>query len=125
MDKFKYQYQKLTSNEQKEVETIIKKYVENDVDSQIERIQRYDRKTKILPVGLLSFFIIFGILVFGVGLTFVLEWQKLGIGCCLMLLGTLIIVLFGLLYPKILQSFKKYYGKKIVIFSQEVLKEEQ
>ena len=63
-------------------------------------------------------------LIFGLGLTMVLEWNLLVFGIIIMLIGFILMLCTYPLYKKISKMFKNKYSKEIINLSEELLKDE-
>lgn len=122
-DKFEFHYKSLSQEEKQEIESIKRQYLSNNDISDIDKLKSLDRKVRVVP-RIISYVIgVCGTLVFGLGLTFVLEWNQMLIGIFIMVIGSI----FALLaYPcyKVLNSFyKKKYGDEIISLSDKILQE--
>ncbi len=123
--KFEYSYSAPTEAERKEIESIKKQYMaeEKREETDMEKLRRLDAKVKNMPTMYALIAGIFGILVFGLGLTMVLEWNELVWGVCVMIVG---VVPMGLAYPIYqftLKEGKKKYGAEILALSEKLLNE--
>lgn len=125
-DKFEYKYSAPTLEERKEIDSIRSQYLPKDKTmSKLERLRYLDYKVKNIPMILSLTFGIVGILLFGVGLTFFLEWNNLWfLGIPFGIFGTILIFLAYPIYSKLLRKYKSKYGKEIIELSNELLNEE-
>lgn len=119
---FHYTYSAPTDEERKEIDSIRKQYVpEQRTETKLQRLRRLDKKVKCTPTAVALTLGIVGTLVFGLGLTMVLEWN-------LWLWGVLFAVFGGALaasaYPIhscLLQRYKRRYGAEILKLPEEIL----
>ena len=123
-NKFNYTYSAPTEEERREIESIRKKYApQEQTESKLEKLRRLDGKVKT-PATIISLCLgIIGCLIFGLGLTLILEWDKLILGIIVMLPGA---VLMALAYPAhvlIIKKNKERYGNEIITLSEELLNE--
>ncbi|MBQ9729280.1 MAG: hypothetical protein IJV80_00520, partial [Clostridia bacterium] len=105
------------------IESIRKKYVgEEECESSVERLKALDRKVKdtaiivAISVGVIS------TLVFGLGLTLVLEWSQWIWGIAVAALGCAGLIAAYPLHKYFYEKGKKKYGEEIVRISNELLK---
>ena len=124
---FNYTYVAPTESERKEIESIKNQYIqaEKKAETKMERLRRLDGKVKNTPTILSLCFGIIGLLIFGVGLTTVLEWEHLLLGACIMAVGAIPIAVAYPVYKWSLKVGKKKYGEEIVSLSEELLNGEE
>ena len=124
---FNYTYAAPTESERKEIESIKRQYVDEGKkeESKLQRLRRLDSKVKNTPVIWSLCVGVIGTLIFGFGLTMVLEWDELLIGAAIMAVGAIPIALAYPIYKRILKNGKKKYGGEIVRLSEELLKGEE
>lgn len=122
-DKFTYNYSAPTKEERREIQDIRRRYEtkENDSESKLEKLRRLDKKVKNLPTVLSLCLGIGGTLVFGLGLTMVLEWQKLVFGVVVMLVGGVLAALANVVYKFLFTKNKQKYGEEILRLSEDLL----
>lgn len=121
-DKFNYKYNAPTQNEKEEIENILNDYLPKDKkESKIETLRKLDFKVKNIPMIIGLSIGIIGTLVFGLGLTFILEWNNLILGIIISILGLIIICLAYPLYNKIYNNMKNKYKDQIIEISNELL----
>ena len=120
--KFNYSYFAPTAEQRKKIESIKKDYSQkDDFEIKMDKLNKLDDKVKRGPMIFSLTLGIVGILSFGLGLTFVLEWNKLllgiiiGIVSCIPLLSAYPTYLF---YTK---KLKDKYGDEILKLSEELL----
>ena len=120
---FEYSYEALSAEERKEVESIKSFYQEHLGLSKVQKLKQMHSKVKNLPQIIALTIGIIGILIFGLGLTMLLEWRLILWGCLVSVVGTIIMLTVYLVYLKITKFLKAKYSKKIIELSDEILKE--
>ncbi len=120
---FHYTYTAPTEEERKEIESIKRQYVEAEKkeETKLQRLRRLDAKVRSTPVILALTVGIIGTLIFGLGLTCVLEWDKLLLGVGIMAIGGIFAGLAYPIYGWSLKRGKKKYGAEIIKLSEELL----
>lgn len=125
-DKFEYNYNVPTQEEQATIKKILAQYEEqSDTTSKIEYLKKLDFKVKMLPTILGYFLGIIGILIFGLGLTFVLEWDAFIFGSVISFIGIIISLIAYPIYQKIFKKMKIKYSDKIIALSKELLEKSE
>lgn len=121
---FEYTYSAPMEREKKQIESIRKQYVSQpkNADETIERIKQLDAKIKNTATCTALIFGVVGILVFGLGLTMVLEWGIWLWGIVLMAVGCPPMALAYPVHTWLTDRGKKKYGEEIVRLSDEILK---
>ncbi len=120
-NKFIYKYTAPTEAERKEIDSIRKQYAEDKEESKLDRLRSLHAKVKngakaiSLTIGIL------GCLIFGLGLTMILEWSVLLWGVVVSAVGGAAMLIAYPVYTWVLQSNKKKYGEEIVRLSEELL----
>ncbi len=126
MSKFEYRYSAPTEEERKEINGIRRQYVtEKKEESKIERLRRLDAKVKNGASCVALSFGIIGCLIFGLGMTAILEWKLVWQG---VLVGIVGVAGMGSAYPVYRRAFergKRKYGEEIVRLSEELLNEKE
>ncbi len=121
-NQFHYEYSAPTEAERKEIASIRRKY-EPKTESKMEKLRALDKRVKNaasavgLTVGIL------GCLVFGLGLTCILEWGKPWIGIPVALVGGVAMSLAYFLHGKTYKKMKKKYAEQIIQLSNDLLNE--
>lgn len=120
--KFKYSYSAPTKNERREIEDIKRRYGETPREkSKLERLREMDKKVKRSPTVWGWSLGIIGTLIFGLGLTMILEWKILVFGIIVMLIGCAPIATAYPVYNAVLRLNKTKYGEQIIKLSDELL----
>lgn len=123
-DKFVYKYSAPTKEELREIEDIKCRYStqENDTNDKLARIRKLDARVKNGPMALSITLGIIGVLVFGLGLTMILEWQILVWGIVVMAVGCFPMAFAYKAHSLLFERNKKKYGEEILKLSDEVLR---
>ena len=117
-EKFEYTY---SAENQAEINAIKQKYMPKQTDDKEEAMKRLrkldsscERTAQItaLTVGIV------GTLIFGLGLTFCLEWSNLILGIVLMVVGAAIAVPAKIIYDKVLKSRREKAAPEIMRLSE-------
>lgn len=123
-DKFRYEYQAPTQQERMEITNIQKKYLlENSKNLKLKRLRRLDSRVKNIPTIIAYTMGVIGILVFGIGLTCILEWDKILVGIFIMILGALIVLPAYFVHSFLSKKLKSKYKDEILKLSDELLNE--
>ncbi|MDE6408032.1 MAG: hypothetical protein K2K48_03720 [Anaeroplasmataceae bacterium] len=125
-DKFTYEYQAPTQEERKEINTIQQRYLlENPKNEKLKRLRILDAKVKNIPNAIAYIMGVVGVLVFGTGLTCILEWDLVLIGVLVMIVGALIVSPVYFVHSIISKRLKSKYREEILKLSEELLNEEK
>lgn len=121
-NKFEYKYTAPTQEERLEIEDIRRKYVPKDEkNTQLIILRKMDRKVQNLPTLIgLCIGVVF-CLVFGLGLTMVLEWNLLVGGIFVMLIGLVPMALNPIIVSRATTYLKDKYKEDILKISEELL----
>lgn len=121
---FNYTYKAPTEEERREIESIKRQYEEPKTEEgKLERLRKLNNYVNGQATALALVSGILGLLIFGLGLTMVLEWSLLIWGIVVMVVGIPPMVVAYPLYNKILKRNKERYGKEILRLSEELLSE--
>lgn len=125
-EKFEYKYSAPTKEERKEIDSILSQYVPKDEkENKMDRLRYLDNKVKTIPtIWALSIGLI-GILIFGLGLTCILEWNSITIGIVLMVIGSIIMIPAYFIHNLVKDKLKAKYSKEIISLSEELLNQEK
>lgn len=125
-DKFEYKYTALNEKEKKEVENIRNQYLEQEKEiSNIDRLKKLDSKVKNIPTAIALSVGIFSTLIFGIGLTFFLEWTDyMYFGIPFAIVGMLMTLMAYPIYNKVHNYMKNKYKEEILKLSNELLNED-
>lgn len=123
-NKFNYKYVALNEEEKKEIESIRNQYVEKEkCETKIERLRRLNNLVKNVATTWGLCLGIIGCLIFGLGLTMILEWNVVVWGVIVCLPAVALMVAAYPVYLKILKKNKEKYGEEIIKLSEELLNE--
>lgn len=121
-NEFSYSYSAPTNSERKEIESIRKAYMpKNSRESKLELLRKLDSIVNNVPMAVGIMFGVIGTLIFGLGLTMILEWQLIVWGVVVSIVG---IVPIGIAYPAYLKTtkhLKNKYSNQILKLSDELL----
>ena len=121
--KFEYRYTASSEDEKQEAETIRNKYLQTQEKSKLEKLRELDKKVNAGPIAVSLTLGIIGTLVFGLGMTCVLEWGKVLLGCILGAVGCIPVAAAYFAYKLILGKNKKKYSEEIIRLSNEIISE--
>ena len=123
-EQFNYKYSAPTERERKEIASIRRQYspVDNS-ESKLDRLRRLDAIVKNTAIIWSLVLGVVGTLIFGLGLTMVLEWGILIWGIVVMVVGVPFIALAYPVYKMVLKKYKNRYGEEILRLSEELLNE--
>lgn len=123
-NKFNYKYVALNEEEKKEIESIRSLYIQKEKsETKIERLRRLNSLVKNVSTVWGLCFGIIGCLIFGLGLTMILEWNYLIWGVVISIVGVVPMIFAYPVYKKILGKYKLKYGEEIITLSEELLNE--
>lgn len=121
-NKFEYKYTAPTEEERRVAESLRREYLaEDEEESDVARLRSLDRKVKTPPTVLGWCLGVGGILLFGLGLTMILEWKLTAWGALVALLGCAPVALAYPLHKRWLQARKKKYRAEILHLSEKLL----
>lgn len=124
-EKFEYKYSAPTQEERNEIDRIRRQYQPKDETiTKMDRLRYLDNKVKAIPMIISLSIGIIGILIFGLGLTFILEWSNISLGVVLMIIGAAIMAIAYLSYSMSSKKLKSKYSKEILALSEELLNQE-
>jgi len=124
--KFEYKYSAPTEEERKEIEHIKRQYQEkSERGAKLERLRNLDNKVKNTPAVVALVLGIAGVLIFGLGLTMILEWQLFIWGVIVSILGFVPMTVAYFAYNKVYEILKNRYSEQIIKISSELLNDER
>ena len=122
---FEFSYSAPTEDERREVESIKRGYLsKTEKESKLEKIRALDNKVKRMPTTVALTLGIIGTLIFGLGMTCVLEWGRVGLGVALGLVGGIVALIAYPIYKCVHNSNKAKYGEEILKLAEEILKKD-
>lgn len=123
-EQFNYKYTAPTEEERKEIASIRRQYApQEQTESKMERLRRLDALVKNTAIIWSLALGVVGTLVFGAGLTMILEWSILLWGIVLMAVGSVPVAIAYPVYKWLLKKYKNRYGEEILRLSEELLNE--
>ena len=125
-NKFNYTYSAPTEQEKREIDSIRRQYEpKSDKEAKLERLRSLDTRVRSVPQIVALSMGTIGILIFGLGLAMILEWDLLAFGISVMLVGVPPIALAYPTHNFFLSKYKKKHGEEILKLSNELLNEKQ
>ena len=123
-DKFDYKYSAPTEEERREIDNIRRQYTPRDKSkTKLERLKKLDAKVKNTALAVSLTVGIVGCLIFGLGLTMVLEWNLLLWGVIVAAAGAIPMIFAYPLHKYALKKGKQKYAEEILKLSDELLNE--
>lgn len=125
-NQFNFKYTAPSQEERKEIDSIRRQYAPKEqTETKFQRLRRLDALVKNTSVISSLCLGVFGILLFGLGLTMVLEWAITFWGIVLMVIGSVPMALAYPVYKWVLDKYKERYGEEIIRLSDELLNESE
>jgi len=119
---FEFSYSAPTSEERREIESIRKSYVPQEKKySKLDYLRKLDGKVKNIPQIMSLIFGVCGILVFGLGMTMILEWFLYVWGAIVCAVAIIPMAIAYPIYLKTTKTLKEKYGSEILKISDELL----
>ncbi|MBQ9734921.1 MAG: hypothetical protein IJV95_03570 [Clostridia bacterium] len=123
-EKFEYTYSAFSEEEKREAEYIRSRYLKKDKpQTKLDEIKKLDQKVKNFPTCIGLILGIVGTLIFGTGLTCILEFALVVLGVVLSVIGVGIACSAYFVYEKIDRRLRDKYADTIVSLSNEILEE--
>ena len=121
-EKFEYKYSAPTQKERNEINNIRNQYMPKDkTKTKLDRLRYLDNKVNTIPMIYGLTLGLIGVLVFGLGLTFILEWSNIPLGVVLMIIGVGIMAPAYLVYSVVNKRLKSKHSAEILELSEELL----
>ena len=125
-NQFNYKYTAPTEEERKESASIRRQYVQQEhTETKIERLRRLDALVKNAATIWSLCLGIGGCLIFGLGLTMILEWNLIRWGVILCAVGAIPMGIAYPVYKAVLKKYKNRHGEEILRLSEELLNEKE
>lgn len=119
---FHYTYKAPTEAERREIADIRKQYAAPEhTETKLSRLRRLDARVKNLSTIIPLIVGIVGLLIFGLGMTMVLQWQLTAGGVAVCVVGALVMIPAYPVYRYVLTYAKGKYGAEILQLSNELL----
>jgi cytochrome c biogenesis protein CcdA len=123
-NKFRIDYEGKNDNIKEEVESIRNSYLEkSSSQKKLEELRKIDSKVKNTPLIIALSFGIIGTLVFGFGMSLILEFKNYIFGIIVSIIGMILIALAYPIYSILLKKLKNKYKDKILELSNELINE--
>lgn len=123
-NEFNYKYSAPTEAERREISDIRKQYApQNEEESKLQRLRRLDNAVRGTAAAWALALGIVGCLIFGLGLSMILEWNIVAWGVVLCVLGAVPTSLAYPVYNAVFNAKKQKYGKEILRLTDELLNE--
>lgn len=123
-NEFNYTYAPMSDKERREVETIKNRYEPRvEKSDKLKRLKSLDDKVKNTPSIISLIFGIVGILIFGTGLSLVLEFELIFLGIIIAAVGIIPIALAYPVFTKCQARLMEKYRDEIIRLSNELLDE--
>lgn len=120
--KFEYTYAAPTAEERRQIMDIREQYAPKaEKELKFYRLKKLDSKVRKTPMAISLVLGIIGTLVFGTGLTMILQWGILIWGSVVSAAGLLPVAAAYPVYKKLYYRYKKTYGEEILKLSDELL----
>ena len=122
-NKFEYTYHAPSETEREEIRAIRRQFLPTDPTeiSAIERLRKLNKKVYSVPTAISIALGVFGILIFGLGMSMALEWALYVWGAIVSAVGVVPLALAYPVYGKMTEHRKQTYGEEIVRLSDELL----
>ncbi|MBQ7408309.1 MAG: hypothetical protein IJW13_03450 [Clostridia bacterium] len=125
-NQFNFKYTAPTEEERKEIDSIRRQYSpQEQSESKLERLRRLDAIVKNTSTIWSLVLGVVGTLIFGLGLTMILQWSIWFWGIVLMIIGSVPIAIAYPTYKYVLKKYKNRYGEEILRLSEELLNENE
>lgn len=123
-DKFDYKYSAPTEEERREIDSIRRQYEPSGkVETKLDRLRKLDSKVKNAALIVSLTVGIIGCLVFGLGLSMVLEWKMLLWGVIVSVVGAVAMLFANQVHKHMINKGKQKYAEEILKLSEELLNE--
>jgi len=126
-EKFNYTYSAPTEKQKREIEQIRRQYLEkeNKNDDKFIRLKRLNSIVKNGATIVALILGVMGVLIFGTGMSLVLEFEKLVLGIVVACIGVIPIAIAAPVYNVVFKHNKKKYGEEILRLSEQLLNVEK
>lgn len=121
-NKFKYTYSAPSKDEREEIQNIRKNYLpKSKEENKLKKLKMLDEKVKNIPTAISLCIGIIGILIFGIGLTMILEWNIVTFGVIVSIIGCIPMFLAYPIFTKTKNKLTDKYKDEILKLSDELL----
>lgn len=123
-DKFVFNYSAPSEDERREIEDIKSQFVPSErKEDKLTKLRRLNKKVNNPPKIFAYCFGFIAILIFGTGMTMVLEWSLYVWGAVVGAVGATLMCVTYPIYKVLLARNKKRYGQEIIDLSNQLLNE--
>ena len=123
-NQFNFRYTAPSQEERKEIDSIRRQYASQEkTETKLERLRRLDGLVKNTAVIWSLVLGVLGALIFGLGLTMILEWNIWLWGIVIMVVGSIPVAIAYPVYKGLLKKYKNRYGEEILRLSEALLNE--
>ena len=124
MDKFEFNYSAPDERERAEIKNIRSRYEDKpESESKLERLRRLDGRVKNIPMAVSISVGIIGVLIFGLGLSMILEFNMVVWGVIVSIIGAIPTAFAYPVNNLLVKKLKRKYGKEILKITEELLGE--
>ncbi len=121
-NRFEYKYTALSADERREIESIRRRYVKDSPEEgRTAELKRLDFYVRSFPAAVAITVGVIGLLLFGLGMTLVLELDRAVLGIIVGIVGIAVLAPAKLIFNKLTSFQKKKYGQRILDISGELL----
>ena len=119
---FKYTFSAPTQLERKEVEQIRNEYLnETPQSNKLATLKKYHSIVKNVPQTITLIVGIVFLLIFGLGMTFAIEWNNILVGSIIAGVSIVPMIINPFLHKKLTRFYKNKYRDQIIKLSDEIL----
>lgn len=121
-EKFSYTYSAPTEAERREIESIRSHYEPpREEEGKLRRLRELDAHVRSVPTAIAISVGVIGLLIFGLGLTMILEWALTVPGVVVAALGLPLIILAKPIHSFVSKREKQKFSPEIIRLSEELL----
>ena len=121
---FNFRYTAPTEDERREINSIRRQYSPQEkTESKLEKLRRLDALVKNTATVVAFVMGIVGCLIFGRGMSMILEWNIVLWGISVCIVGGVMMLIASPVYKAVLNKGKRKYGQQILSLSDELLNE--
>lgn len=121
---FNFRYTAPTEDERREINSIRRQYSPQEkTESKLEKLRRLDALVKNTATVVAFVMGIVGCLIFGLGMSMILEWNIVLWGISVCIVGGVMMLIASPVYKAVLNKGKRKYGQQILSLSDELLNE--
>lgn len=123
---FEYKYVAPTNAERKEIENIRDSYIADNTkqSSKLDYLRKLDSKVRNIPTIISLVIGVVSILIFGLGLTMILEWNLMILGIVISVVGIIPMIANYFVFNMTTKKLKNKYSEEILKISGELLGDE-